>query len=609
MYLDSWNKMKIIGSVATPGQSFGVTVAGNKAYVADGYRGLQIIDISDPENPQVTGSASTSGTAYNVTVAEDKAYVACGRGLQIIDISDSKNPLTIGFVKTASTASDVKVADDKAYIACGRYSKKWRGIQIADISNSKKPLIIGSVETPENVKALTVVDNMVYAACGDLFVNGGFRVVDITDSEQPQLIGYIEIPGMAYDVAVSDDKAYVTYIDITGPDGLKIIDISNPDNLQIIGSWDERSGDIYGVTVEKDKVFITDGACGIRIIDVSCPEQPRSLGVVYSEGPSDVTVEDGKAYVIKDSGGLNIIDISKPEKSQNIASVDTPVFALDVTVSGNTAYVTEGYGGGLQLIDIENQEITGKVESPDQTGFFEVKVKENRAYVSCNDYSQEKSYLRIIDISNPADPYIIDSVDMPFNIKNFVITENMGFAAIGGIEFGVIGGGLQIIDLNDSKNPQIISSVETPKPAIAVAVADERVYLSDAEKKVRIIDISNPEYPQFAGLLNTIGLVTSFFVAENNLYLMSFVSGQYGRKCLQVVDIEDPDAPENIGFFYGSDDNFGRLIPRIAAVANNKVYLMSPTNGITVVDVSNPEHITFLRLFSNILIYKHLITS
>jgi hypothetical protein len=61
----------------------GVAVSGNFAYVANGYAGLNVIDVSDPANPQWVGGYFTTGFAYSVVVSGDLAYVADGpAGLQ-----------------------------------------------------------------------------------------------------------------------------------------------------------------------------------------------------------------------------------------------------------------------------------------------------------------------------------------------------------------------------------------------------------------------------------------------------------------------------------------------------------------------------------------------
>ncbi len=52
---------EITGSVVPAGACRGVTIRGNIAYVAAGYSGLQVVDISDLESPAWVGTGSTQG--------------------------------------------------------------------------------------------------------------------------------------------------------------------------------------------------------------------------------------------------------------------------------------------------------------------------------------------------------------------------------------------------------------------------------------------------------------------------------------------------------------------------------------------------------------------
>ena len=67
------------------GYAYGVAVSGNYAYVADYTAGLQVIDVSNPANPQRVGGYDTSGDALGVAVSGNYAYVADGLwGLMIL---------------------------------------------------------------------------------------------------------------------------------------------------------------------------------------------------------------------------------------------------------------------------------------------------------------------------------------------------------------------------------------------------------------------------------------------------------------------------------------------------------------------------------------------
>jgi len=60
----------------TSGVVRGVAVSGDYAYVADGYNGLVIVDVTDKSAPAFAGSYDTAGSALSVAVSGNYAYVA-----------------------------------------------------------------------------------------------------------------------------------------------------------------------------------------------------------------------------------------------------------------------------------------------------------------------------------------------------------------------------------------------------------------------------------------------------------------------------------------------------------------------------------------------------
>jgi hypothetical protein len=65
----------------------GVVVSGSFAYVADKYRGLLIIDISNPALPSEAGFFDTPHHARGVAVSGSYPYVADeASGLRILDL-------------------------------------------------------------------------------------------------------------------------------------------------------------------------------------------------------------------------------------------------------------------------------------------------------------------------------------------------------------------------------------------------------------------------------------------------------------------------------------------------------------------------------------------
>jgi len=139
-----------------------VVVVGDLAYVAAGLSGLQIVDVSDPENPELIGDWEIPSFAFGIAISGNYAYIANGMGgLHIVSIADPEHPERAGFYGIDDWyAYDVTVSDDYAYVA--------------DVS--------------------------------------GLRVISIADPEHPEEVGHYDTPGAAMDVALSEDGLiYVVY--------------------------------------------------------------------------------------------------------------------------------------------------------------------------------------------------------------------------------------------------------------------------------------------------------------------------------------------------------------------------------------------------------------
>ncbi|MDD4651151.1 MAG: SdrD B-like domain-containing protein [Methanothrix sp.] len=142
---------------------YGVAVSGSYLYVADGYSGLKIIDVSDPADPFRAGSCDTPADSRGVAVSGSYAYVAdSDSGLQIIDVSDPYSPFIASSCDTPGTSSGVALAGSYAYVADGD-----SGLQIIDVSNPYSPFIAGSYDTPGYSNGVAVSGSYVYVADGD----------------------------------------------------------------------------------------------------------------------------------------------------------------------------------------------------------------------------------------------------------------------------------------------------------------------------------------------------------------------------------------------------------------------------------------------------------
>jgi hypothetical protein len=105
------------------------------------------------------------------------------------------------------------------------------------------------------------------------------------------------------------------------------------------------------VTVSGSYAYVADGPTGLRVIDVSNPQNPVEVGSYDTPTAArGVAVSGSLVYVADDTTGLRVVDASNPQSPFEAGYYDTDGFASDVTVSGSFAYVADG-DSGLQVYE------------------------------------------------------------------------------------------------------------------------------------------------------------------------------------------------------------------------------------------------------------------
>ncbi|ETR64977.1 MAG: hypothetical protein OMM_06155 [Candidatus Magnetoglobus multicellularis str. Araruama] len=98
-------------------RSEGIVISESIAVVVDSYIGLQILDISDPTQPQVIGSLESISYATDVILRDNIAYILTGQYIYAVDISIPSSPVIIGNVRKPGDGRNFKIIDNIAYIA------------------------------------------------------------------------------------------------------------------------------------------------------------------------------------------------------------------------------------------------------------------------------------------------------------------------------------------------------------------------------------------------------------------------------------------------------------------------------------------------------------
>jgi len=299
---------KIVSRFSTPGHTQDVTVNSDFAFVAHGEGGVLVINISDPNNPNVISSVKNDvikGYAHKINRQDSVLYISTGGfGVTVIKVADPYNPKMTSTNIDLRPAKNVHVMGDFVFAAISEL-----GVQVAKIVNNANNLDPrGKSGTPGFAQGICTSpdSNYLLVACGEM----GLAVIDITYlqngyGEYPT-IGFVDITGYSEDVVIHPTLPYA-YV-ACGTAGLAIVDYSDPENMKILGRYDS-GGYAKEIKNKNEKVFMTTEMRGLKIIDVSDVSNPMLIGTVKTEHAKGLDMDGNYIYVADEVEGLVTISI------------------------------------------------------------------------------------------------------------------------------------------------------------------------------------------------------------------------------------------------------------------------------------------------------------
>ena len=283
-----------------------------------------------------------------------------------------------------------------------------------------------------------------------------------------------------------------------------------------------------GIVVEGNYAYISaaDPECGLYILDISNTDSLRIAGYVTlpSCGYNDVAYKSGYVYV-----GSSIIDAINPENPVLIGDLGMPSGNKYFEMSGDTLLVT--VVTQLWIFEISDP------ENPNNLGF----------YLSDNHYGELTLYGQYV-----------------FICRN---------------------GGLDVIDISDASNPTLIG-----EPSFEyISDTDSDIEISGdfafvaAGDRLRVLSISNPQYPGLVTTLNDAGY------GPMKLYgSYAFTKGGGSISDVNIIDISQIDAPAVVATY---DMQFGNWTanPKDFWISDTRLYMVGSGHvGLEIVDISNP---------------------
>lgn len=297
---------KIVTILPTPGYAQDVLKKDNLLYIAQGEGGLLIVNVVDPEHPQIVSQATDGVRGYSSKIAmkDSAVYLAAGTfGVSVVNVGNPDSPYVTVSNLGMKPARDFHILGNFIFAAVSE-----QGINIADISYPTQPDIRGSISTTGYAYGLTTSadSNYLFAACGEM----GMSIYNISNFQEgygayPQ-VGWCDAPGDAEAISIVDDKK-IAFL-ACGTSGLQIFDYSDTSNIFIAGSYDSI-GYAKDLIYKNGLIFMTTEIYGLQIIDVSDVTKPFLVGMVKTAFALGLEIDDKYIYLADETEGLIIISI------------------------------------------------------------------------------------------------------------------------------------------------------------------------------------------------------------------------------------------------------------------------------------------------------------
>ena len=428
---------------------------------------------------------------------------------------------------------------------------------------------------------------------------------------------------------------------------MRILDISVPGNPtplgktrpfinQDQGDLPDRTDLVEDIDVQGDFAYVAAGDAGLRVIDVSDPTSPTSVGFYEVVGARGVQAVG--QYVYLDHGSFSILDVSNPRRPTEIGGF-SPNGGHAFTVVGDYLYIAGGFASngretGLQIFDVSVPSAAGKISyhlplvNPFDIVYFDgylylaggvlwkfdlsdpVNPREIAEYdwtgtsgTIYADLFMTQNYafladgvrgLRMADLSNAGQENPAKSVE--FESEAVDVYVDQGFAYV-----STTRNGLRIVDVSDPYSMYEVSPYETMTSAVDVFAVGDYAYVADEYQGLRIVDVYNPANYVVVGGYDAPGGAVDIHVIDGYAYVAWSKTNEGIGSGLRIVGVQSPKNPRLVGRFEVESET------KDIHVKLPYVYLTTD-NGLWVIDVTDPSSPTKASHFENWVYRKLFVT-
>lgn len=467
------------------------------ATVADG---VQMFNVSEPNNPTFVGSFPVSNLVWSSAFYENTLFLGqSNSGTKILNGFDAIPAISqYGTINTPTTG--LYVTESLAYI-----TNSSSGLKIYEWQE-QPAVLAGQLPITGYPYNIDGAGDYCYIANSTTNPGGGIDIVNISDTALPVLAGYYNSPQTF--ITGNDDAIFAT----GGMGGCVMLDVTDKEN-PLMASQYNLPGSVNDIAVEGDYAYT--GSNGFRVFDVSDKSNPIQVGFNDTEGTLVKIYSNTVVYCPKSMGSnnkVNIMDVSDKENPVKIGYYNAPVMTFDLDLKGYYAFVA-CWWDGIRVVDYSNPEnpvlashfmgwANGAIPGEEYLYCQALDIEGNYLYaIDYGPFSAEDTKgLYIFDITDPENPgFVTRLTDIDGTIYDIEVSNGYAYLADNM-------GGFVVVSVVDPLFPSQIAYLPLGDAAWAVDVFDNYAFVANyINEGVQVIDISNPFLPTVAGYYKQTG--------------------------------------------------------------------------------------------------------
>ncbi|MBD3190030.1 MAG: hypothetical protein GF308_05280 [Candidatus Heimdallarchaeota archaeon] len=397
-------------------------------------------------------------------------------------------------------------------------------------------------------------------------LDGGISVVNINNPDKPVVLGNFWDGGSAYEATISGTTIFVA----DGTDGLEILDASDVTNIQKEKQYYD-GGTCYDLAfVGYSIIYAADGSDGLEIFEyfsngTLMKRGSYTTGITNCFGVS-VDILNNLAFLSCGSDGIIVLDTLNPYEPEYMTTLDhSNSDARSVRYTANTLFVADGEAG-FRVYNYSNEDnILLSDEFPISQGVVENVFWQLGDIVYVAAGTEGVYCLNTTDINNVTqisqttfkEGYVHDVL---YFSNNLFIANNLN---------------IKVLNLASLVNPSIRTSLTYAGQPNQLAVSEEVGLLANGIVGLDIINITDPANP----------IIYSKYQPENvTFYDVEIINSTIfcaTNLGLEMIDISDLTSPVKLKAV-----EVGTT--RALALASDYAFLLTTTQEMAVVDISNP---------------------